>query len=190
MRLPMKQGLLRSITLALLIFFVFCVLGRVTNNTDHDVTLGLSMPSHQSFSQDDATSIVTMVGIFSDKSQDLLAIDAVAKRTGCKDAAWRREVRFKDRVWEFYYNLGTVLNITVNSDGNFDFMPGKGGQVLLKGQDFKCQGESANTIDLIELKLNTVSEKLNFGRFLGHGIIVVETLGFGLFVQSNNSLDI
>lgn len=112
------------------------VLGTVVNNTDKHVMFSFHVPS---FGASNAESLknMTMAGILI-KDYGILSIDPRGNTSGCTNPVWRAEIRFGSQVWEFYYNTGTTLGITIEPDRQFTFKPGPGGQVVAAGQPATC----------------------------------------------------
>jgi hypothetical protein len=112
-------------------------LGKVTNNTDSHVMFGFHVPRNGSIGID-ALNHLTMVGILIDDN-GILSIDPHGNTSDCKHPQWRTEIQFGSRIWEFYYDTGTALDITINPNQQFTFTPGPGGQVVPLGQPARCQ---------------------------------------------------
>ncbi len=113
------------------------VLGNVRNNTDKHVMFSFHVPNH-GVSNATALKEMTMAGILI-SDYGILSIDPRGNTSGCTNPAWRAEMRIEGQAWEFYYNTNTTLNITINPDRQFTFIPGVDGQVVPAGQPATCQ---------------------------------------------------
>ncbi len=112
------------------------VLGTVTNNTDKHVMFSFHVPT---FGSANAESLkdMTMAGILIN-DYGILSIDTRGNSSGCTNPVWRAEIQFEGSTWNFFYNTGTRLDVTINPDRKFLFAPGPGGQVLPAGQPATC----------------------------------------------------
>ncbi len=111
-------------------------LGHIINTTAQHVMFSFHVPSGGSI---DINSLggLTMAGVLM-YDDGILSIDPHGNTSGCINPPWRNEIRFGDRTWEFYFNTGTTLDITINANAQFTFTPGSGGQVLPLGQAPQC----------------------------------------------------
>lgn len=112
------------------------VLGKVVNNTDKHVMFSFHVDN---FGSADAAALkhMTMAGILIN-DYGILSIDPRGNTSGCTDPLWRAEITFGDHKWNFVYNTGTTLDITISPDRQFSFVPGRGGQVVPSDQAVKC----------------------------------------------------
>jgi hypothetical protein len=112
-------------------------LGKVTNNTDKHVMFSFHVPKNGSVGADSLNQLA-MVGILID-NYGILSIDPQGNSSGCSNPAWRTEIQFGSTIWEFYYNTGTTLDITLNPNQQFVFTPGPDAQILPQGQPASCR---------------------------------------------------
>ena len=112
-------------------------LGTVLNNTNKHVMVSFHVPTFDS-SNADALKNMTMAGILI-SDYGILSVDTRGNTSGCTNPVWRAEIRIAEHAWNFYYNTGTTLDITINPDKQFIFAPGAGGQVVPAGQPATCQ---------------------------------------------------
>lgn len=115
-------------------------LGVITNNTDSHVMFSFHVPKAGSAGVD-ALSHLTMVGVLIG-GDGILSIDPQGRASGCANPEWRSEIQFGATVWEFYYNTGTTLDITINPDQQFVFTPNNAAQIVPLGQKFVCHQTS------------------------------------------------